>query len=595
MKNTARSQVQHFVSPRQPRKLEPLAINESTVRPRLIRNTEPSLHNTSKTPTLPSLFAHNDDLSVRKEKTAFQKSILSSNFQSQRVATDSQTNLSLKDLEGDFLQQFKEFLNAKAAQQLVSPTNKKAFDKTPHANLWSNDTRENNARNIHDIVKKVQDKRKILKVDETRKFEKKLSVFNNLSTFIDIKNFLPKLSAPDEQQFLDSLALSFQAKGLIKGDSPVKRHPTISRKKRTLSPLKLSPAYIEKLNELKETQRRKLKAFQSQSQSKLLNYSSKVEEEFKKNEPELAFDMIRNDTTDENQFYDKLESNLRDNKYDREDFDVPDVDEENAVKFEDYLKKILSTRQVQQEDLDDVIKAQHSQLKTFKDRSEKVISLLKKATKNIFRKNLEVTVKKKKPADLSQSVLERKLSLSHQPSRMELSSSTKDLTSIDPVEEEVEEDHGRVFLTNLVMEPDHVPEPGFRSKLNHILERVDRISSEPSSSKRGSYQSIYRNAKQKSPEYASNKQVSLLLSKCVDVLMEEADYQKDGVNTYKKGFDKVCSNMSSIYEKDLDVLSPKPTPDSKLLEIKLNHKEHFGSFLGKPVKLRRKNLRGIYL
>ena len=132
-------------------------------------------------------------------------------------------------------------------------------------------------------------------------------------------------------------------------------------------------------------------------------------------------------------------------------------------------------------------------------------------------------------------------------------------------------------------------EPSLQSKIDKVLTKVEQISKDEKSINRYRRNYNYHSAKEtsqkgKSHDYEVNKKVSSLFSKCANLIVQEAETSEGILRSYKNGVNTVLDNMNNIYEKELQAISPKPFVDLTALDFKFDHKEHFASFLNKPVQ-----------
>lgn len=592
-------------SPRTTKILNTHSFTDNVPSPRSVRNSEPEIHRQSNIMQLPLISSPRNAVSsprgLKPVPFPTRKSIFLTNFDNQRTPSNLPSLATPKDVNPSYIQQFKDFLNSKSSYVPNIPLGKKLVEDRTNINSFQAETHEtptdialeateDKNRNIHNVVKKVQGKLKFQKLEDSKKFAQKLNIFKDMATFIDIKDLMPKLSNTEGYDLLESLSQNVSPKEMMAHrKASLDLNPRPFKRTEFFPPPKLPPECLQRLKEIKQTLQRRQKYMpkKQQSQPVLNTYLNEAEEQFKKSEPEMVSNEIRNDKTDEDEFYNHLEADLRENKFDRFDYDIAALDEENAVKFEDYLKRILRKADPKRIDIDEAINLQRNQLKVFKDRSEKVISIMKRASKKIYKKELEVTKKKLGPEPGSLTSIKG-------PHERKLSRDLAGNTNLHAIEEEEQE--GKTFLTNLdkrafmvgsaVIDVDQP----FQAKLNGIMEKVERISTDASTishDQRAKSHAPLIKSKGKSPDFSSNKMVSSLMSRCVDILVKEADNQKEVVKNYKRGFEKVVDTMKDAYEKETDMINPTKKVDVNVLEIKFNHKEHFGSFSNKPIKSKR--------
>lgn len=615
-----RTELRVVTSPRTTYSKTPREKLEANLTPRPIRYYEEF----SKTPR-----------SYHKSNQSFRKNTVPPRFSTISPATGSDhfnRNLnSSTEASGDYIQQFKHYIYTKTTHYIGSPLLLKSIEKPTNISSLTGDTPETTnetnvtelsdekSRNIQKVVQKVQSKMKYHKPDNTKKFSNKLSVFKDMPTFIDIRDFLPKLNISDEKQLVDSISHNFEAQ--VRGKSQKKKDLGNLSERELTSP-QLSLPCLGKVKEIKDylrhsNQKARMKKDKLEG-SNLQSVLDRAASEFKKHVSERYSEGLNNDVTDEYQFYNNLEANLRENKYDKIDHETIDALDHNFdhdnIKFEEYLKMLLNQKNANKVTIDEAINTHQHQLKVFKDRSEKVISILKRASKNIFRRNLEV-VSRKTASSGNQGLSSLQLSRSN--SMLDLNSqqpkkNTKPEELIEIAEEvegqvvndgksEPKNDGGEsIFLTGMSrVETDPVHSSGLQSKVDGIITRVARISTNKKAINDygRSFQYLSKDIlrKTKSSDYETNKHISSLFTKCADLIVKEAENEKDLVRGYKEGLIKIMDSMNNVYQKDLEVINPKPVVDPSTLDFNFDNKEHFASFLNKPLKNKKKNGRFLCL
>lgn len=503
----------------------------------------------------------------------------------------------IKPTDGDYLGLFRQFIENKAVSCDTNASQKKQFEKNltlghqagetyvstnkPNQNNSKNNVEniitEGMNRNITNAVRKFFNKIKSRKNDETLRFSQRLSVFKDMSTFIDIKDYLPKLNAPEENQLLEALS---------QGQSP-KKSTLISASKIQVSKEGLY-SHAERLKEIKKYLEEVRKENPKQivrSQDQFQYYLLRSEEHFKQQESETHLPKFFGEKLDENAFYNELEVNLRKNKFDKINYEIGRVDDANYGKYLENLKKILEE---EGRDKKNYIESQRTQLKVFKDRSDKVINMLKRATKNIFKKSLPISPKKSFSKPNNNIGI-----LSHRRVKSEALIEGFDFMEIketeDPKMKHHTEDDLRskgVFLTETYkrIQDDGVSSGTFKGRIDSIKKRVHSIS-HLGQNEYGAWNSKSElrehprltQLKNKAPDYEINKKVNRLLGKCSQEILKEADTQIDLAKTYKISFGKLLDKVSLMYENDLAALESKPISELQLLDYRRSTKETFGN------------------
>ena len=508
--------------------------------------------------------------------------------------------------DSDYIDQFREYLQHKNTASIhrkrhseklanANSNNIETHESTysSHHNTHGDDhiTEEKN-RQITNTVKKIQSKIKYHKTEKSINFNKKLAVFKDMATFIDIKDYLSKLNTPEETQLVESLSHA---------QTPRKQNQSTSSSKRFSNFAQTSYPYTDKLERLKEikahlTEARKERPKQFlRGQHQFQKYLGRAEDVFKTYESGSMTTRTFTEKTDEDEFYSTLEGNLRKNKFDKVHYEVGPV-EDNHEEYLENLKRMLVGKDGDQ-DQDEYINSQRNQMKIFKDRSNKVISMLQRASKNIFRKTLQVAPKKSTIPKVKDGLTHRRVKSEALPGGLGLIKEEE----ASPKLQEDQTRSGGFFLTDMGTEPDvdHFAGSMFANKFDSLKKKIHRVShsthfysdrlghgkeSPPPQRKFGMTTTSY--LKDKSPDYAKNKKVTTLFEKYSQDFLREVDHQKEMVKTYRTGFGKLLDKVGLLYERELAALDPKPLSELQIIDYKSNTKEHIGSFLHKPLRVK---------
>ena len=295
---------------------------------------------------------------------------------------------------------------------LPSPLFKNNDSHYRHDSISGQETTK--AKNVEDVIKKASKKLNFGSKDKTRRFEEKMKVFENLSTFIDIKDYIQQMNPMNQDNNKKTVKLPpiQTSQTPSENNSPGLRLPQSTKVKqinmdsvyenstfitstftspttksaRTVvvppendgnsSPLKSKIRRLQ-TNIAKVSAYQEEKALDSERKKDaygmILDKASVMLTQI--NEEDMKLPVVED--SDANAFYQELQDNLVNNNFERMDYGNYYLQQDEK----DYYKNLLAFK--------DDLEIDHNYYQDYKARADKVITLLRKATKNIYKKVID--------------------------------------------------------------------------------------------------------------------------------------------------------------------------------------------------------------
>jgi len=430
-----------------------------------------------------------------------------------------------------------------------------------HHSTDPNAERVDKNTNINNIIKKARNKIQIKKKDKTHNFEEKMKVFDSLATFVDIKATLQQMNSALNQKVEVESNSNLRHKRTeslphlsLDMNSPLEKHR--ERMAKFFSRKKSQADFKNYLPSIESPDTKsvgnKLSKFHFDNERDI--YRTVLTQATSKLEDLNDANLPKNEETDVNEFYSQLQDSLINNKFDRnEAFHIANVDVDR--KHLEYYRRLLEYKPENEID--------GKYYNDYKARADKVISLLKKATKNIYNKVLQS--KPKKGLDGKEEGDAKDLKSNWKKNFSTFLTSDKYIGNIAD------------FDAN---------KKSIKYKFDAMMKKVSRLTNQQK------LQWANPDPQDYTEKSNINHQINVVYKQFMNMFMDELDNQKEDYKQVKNEVKKRLNHMEYAYGKELEILHPK---DMDSIRASLDTKIHIASFGTKAMKRYSKNILGAIL
>jgi len=432
----------------------------------------------------------------------------------------------------------------------------------------------NKARNlkIDDVIKKASKKLNFSNRDKTKRFEEKMKIFENLNTFVDIKDFLQQMNVLNQDT-----KKTVKLPPIHVGEGYELAHQISSPSSNLNLTLRNQDSFgspsVGKTGNLNKSLMKGDNEFPDKLKSLRTHISkfaaSKEEESLHSDRKKDTYGLILDkanvmltqlneadkklpivEDTDVNTFYQELQVNLANNNFEKIDYGNVRLQQEEM----DYYKNLLTFKEEESESMN------QKYYDAYKARAEKVIMLLRKATKNIYKK---VTDEKKIPKSRYHSG--------------EATDKETKVTKGTEVKEFLKQQF-EVFITaDKLMEEQQQTVPDLDAQFKKMLRRVNSMVSMHKSGSKVNY----INNDDQTNENHLNHEINKAHKNYLKTILDCVDYQGNNYKSMKENFKKKIDKLEDAYDKDIQKLLPKNLESIKMtLDVGSTNKY----YVDKPVR-----------
>jgi len=431
------------------------------------------------------------------------------------------------------------------------------------------------AKNIEDVIKKASKKLNFGSKDKTRRFEEKMKVFENLSTFIDIKDYIQQMNPLNQDPSKKTVKLPPIQTSYSENNSPAPRLPQSTKVKQInldsvydgstfitstfTSPTTKSARNVVVVDPQDKGSHSPLKSKIRRLQTNIAKVSAYQEEKALDSERKRdAYGMILDkasmmltqineednklpvvEDSDANAFYQELQDNLVHNNFERVDYGNYYLQQDEK----DYYKNLLAFK----EDLE----VDNNYYQDYKLRADKVINLLRKATKNIYRK---VTDNKKtgRYRQASEDSGDRDYGF-------------KGTRIFDKDDGDIKQNLMHQF--NLFLHAgknegliDQAMMPDLQAQFRRMIRQVNTISNKEKSRK------VYSMGEEEiqGPKVNPNHEINKVYKGYMKTIIDCADLQGTNYKIVKDDFKKKIDKIEDAYQKEMQRMMPKGLDSIKM-------------------------------
>ena len=455
----------------------------------------------------------------------------------------------------------------------------------------------NKVRNIKidEIVKKANKKLNFLKKDKAKKFEERMKIFENLNTFIDIKDYIQQLNvlnhdtarknvrlpplqpiSGSSSPYNNTLTHSISTKGKLSRDASPNNRSTgrlpasnfgsmvLTGQNHNVNPnpvalgdrLKAIQSTVSKFAAIKEEEALDIEG-KKDVYGMVLDKTNVMLTQL--NEVDLKMPVAED--TDINNFYQELQNDLIYNNFEKIDHGNVELQQEEM----DYYKNLLAFR----DEPDSAEPTDQKYYEDYKARADKVINLLRKAAKNIYKKAGEG--KKQVRAKIqTDEVIEEELT--------KMKTERDEATLKDNLKQEFEMYVSSGGLMNGSM--DRKNNLDLDIHYQKMLRKVDQIvkAQEPVKDTEGTPSKA---EEEKAGDNQMNHEINKAFKSYMKAILESAEAQGANFKTVKGDFNKKINQLEDAYDKEIQRLLPKTLDSIKMtLDTQMTNK----SYLDKPVR-----------
>jgi len=427
------------------------------------------------------------------------------------------------------------------------------------------------AKNVEDVIKKASKKLNFGSKDKTRRFEEKMKVFENLSTFIDIKDYIQQMNPMNQEPNKKTVKLP-PIQTSSDNNSPGLRLPQSTKVKQInmdsvyenstfitsqfTSPttksarnIVLPPEDNGNSSPLKSKIRRlqtniaKVSAYQEEkaldSERKKDAYGMILDKASvmltQLNEEDMKLPVVED--SDANAFYQELQDNLVNNNFERVDYGNYYLQQDEK----DYYKNLLAFK--------DDMEIDHNYYQDYKVRADKVITLLRKATKNIYKKVIDA----KKTTRYRQA--------SEDPGDRDL----KGTRVFDREDNDIKQNLMNQF--SLFLQSGKNPEslidqalmPDLQAQFRRMQRQVNTISNKEKSRRVASM-----GEDEIQPKVNPNHEINKVYKSYMKSIIDCADIQGNNYKIVKDDFKKKIDRIEAAYNKEIQQFMPKGLESIKM-------------------------------
>lgn len=431
-------------------------------------------------------------------------------------------------------------------------------------------------RKVDEAVNKVKRRIKLQKEDHSTKFNRRMTAFNGLTTYIDTRQFITHLNTNNHHPYHQNRSKSQasvikEVKTLTSLSSGVDYLDDDSRGESTSARNQVQNPKCKDENDLKNpyvTNETNLAGYQLETTAKQAVEKLRKEQEKR----------VVNHPFYEEEGIDGFEANLEDklinNGFENNHVEWNQQNDENTIRQLEMLKKMLHTRT---SDEKDNIEAQKNCLQNFKRRSNKVITLLKRAAKKLYNQD-EPKDRPLLPSSISGGSKNTLSSLdvlackpasvtSLDPSTDRVNAGRKfgitgssSLTSLDPSPRNDERrplgdctgtvNHTGNSSKKRTNKPIMIPT---RDKSKRITSCIYKENTAPSLGISDTIRSLRSSVSTSQNNVTNNKKVNAFYNGYLDLIIAEASKEKKECNEFKTQVNKKLEKLSQLNSKnDLD-------------------------------------------
>lgn len=420
-------------------------------------------------------------------------------------------------------------------------------------------------KSITAMIKRTKKKIKFLGEGETERFDNRLQIFRGVNTFIDVKDLMKDMNImnqvkkdnADLQQKVQNQIAALAKEIQLRKSMDEGRNDPLSHRVSTA----LDNARIRIITS-RANSKAAFRAGHKTVGFRLPNTDLKLDERDKQ-------EYNPDDKNDIDGFYDRLGDDLASGKLDKEELHA-EIDEEEINSGLNYLKQLLEekTRLSLAQD-----KRYHA---NFKKRAENVITVVKRAAKKIYDRDLtkeELMEKLAEQAEKTKEARRREKELQDEQIRQQQQSEFFFQTQYRPNQD--------LFSTDLNI--DKLPPD---QQIRAIQRKISNIEAFHGRSE--SLDTLIERRGRSSTTLAAapilmNKKINSLHRRYANVLINDLDQQERDFQDIKLRMHLEINHLEDFYEQDVGKMKEDPM---EALRLTFSNQTHFGSFLNKPIKLK---------